>query len=204
MPIRVKTKKMDWGGWKKWVKIWFGAVVVASNSMIYNGLGIRTLNYQCHQNLPILPHRENRGRMFLFPYGTNAPIYYWPIMTVGMIAANILIFILELTQTRSSRVPPAGKLATGSIPTQWLTCNFMHADIFSFFWAIMICLWAFGWWSKGNWGPAKRVPFISGSALHMPAIVQILMLGAHPPYASVLSAVIYGSMAMSLIWAPEK
>ena len=30
--------------------------------------------------------------MFLVPYNTDAPIYHYPIGTVGLIAANVLLF----------------------------------------------------------------------------------------------------------------
>ncbi len=142
--------------------------------------------------------------MFIFPYGTNAPIYYWPITTVCMIAANIIIFILCLQQPEHSEVVLNLVLWTGNglHPAQWLTCNFMHAG-FMHLLGNMIALWAFGLVVEGKLGACKTLFVYLGIGIAHGAIVQILMLGAHPSVCLGASAVIYGFMAMSLIWAPE-
>jgi membrane associated rhomboid family serine protease len=145
--------------------------------------------------------------MFLFPYGTNAPIYYWPVTTVGMIAANILIFFLTWQMPdQPDQVERVANLmlwtGSGLHPTQWLTCNFMHAGIMHLL-GNMICLWAFGLVVEGKLGACKTLFVYLGIGVLHGAIVQVLMLGAQPNYCLGASAVIYGFMAMCLIWAPE-
>ena len=142
--------------------------------------------------------------MFLFPYGTNAPIYYWPVTTVGMIVANILIFILTWPQPDQPDqfVHLMLEIGNGIHPAQWLTCNFMHAGIMHLI-GNMIALWAFGLVVEGKLGACKTLFVYLGIGVAHGAIVQFLMLGAHPSVCLGASAVIYGYMAMSLIWAPE-
>jgi membrane associated rhomboid family serine protease len=140
--------------------------------------------------------------MFIFPYGTNAPIYYWPITTVGMIVANILIFVLISINPEHAEDLV---LWTGSglHPTQWLTCNFMHAGIIHLV-GNMVSLWAFGLVVEGKLGACKTLFVYLGIGVLHGAIVQLLSLGdAEPTYCLGASAVIYGFMAMCLIWAPE-
>jgi membrane associated rhomboid family serine protease len=139
--------------------------------------------------------------MFLFPYGTNAPIYYWPITTVGMIVANAIIFFLELAYPHQT-ANLVLEIGHGIHPAQWLTCNFMHAGIMHLL-GNMICLWAFGLVVEGKLGACKTLFVYLGIGVVHGAIVQFLMLGAHPSVCLGASAVIYGFMAMSLVWAPE-
>jgi membrane associated rhomboid family serine protease len=92
---------------------------------------------------------------------------------------------------------------SGLHPTQWLTCNFMHAGIMHLL-GNMVCLWSFGLVVEGKLGACKTLFVYLGIGVAHGAIVQFLMLGAsHPTYCLGASAVIYGFMAMSLIWAPE-
>jgi membrane associated rhomboid family serine protease len=142
--------------------------------------------------------------MFLFPYGTNAPIYYWPVTTVGMIVANIAIFILCCLQPHDSETVMSLMLEIGNgiHPAQWLTCNFMHADIFHLG-GNMIALWAFGLVVEGKLGACKTLFVYLGIGVLHGAIVQFLMLGGAQNYCLGASAIIYGFMAMCLIWAPE-
>ena len=142
--------------------------------------------------------------MFLFPYGTNAPIYYWPITTIGMIVANIFIFFFTWQPPDQTSQFAHLMLWTGSgiHPAQWLTCNFMHEGIMHLL-GNMIALWAFGLVVEGKLGACKTLFVYLGIGVAHGAIVQMLMLGAHPAVCLGASAVIYGFMAMCLVWAPE-
>ena len=138
---------------------------------------------------------------FLFPYGTDAPVYSWPIITVCMIVANILVFVWQIAN------PDAVEhfaLATGAglYPVQWLTCNFLHGSPMHLI-GNMLFLWSFGIVVEGKLGPWKTLVVYWGIAVVFGATVQLLMLGAEPRYGLGASAVIYAFMVMCLIWAPE-
>ncbi len=136
-----------------------------------------------------------------FPYGTDAPVYYWPFTTVAMIIANVLVFALEVCDERFA---DALVLETGSgiHPLQWLTTNFAHAGPMHLA-GNMLFLWAFGLIVEGKLGWLKTLVAYLGIGVVYGAIVQILMLFASPGQVLGASAVVFGFMAMSLIWAPE-
>ena len=90
-----------------------------------------------------------------FPYGTDAPVYYWPFTTVAMIIANVLVFTLEVCDERFA---DALVLETGSgiHPLQWLTTNFAHAGPMHLA-GNMLFLWAFGLIVEGKLGWLKTL-----------------------------------------------
>jgi len=137
----------------------------------------------------------------MFPYGTDAPIYYWPYTTVAMIVVNVLVFILEMAS------PTIGiklflKTGDGLNPLQWLTTNFSHGGPMHLL-ANMLFLWAFGLIVEGKLGWWKTLIVYLGIGVVYGAIIQLCLLFASTVYVMGASAVIYGFMAMSLIWAPE-
>jgi membrane associated rhomboid family serine protease len=136
-----------------------------------------------------------------FPYGTNAPIYYWPITTVGMIVANLVIFYVELTHPEQA-ANLVLEIGNGIHPAQWLTCNFAHLGPGHLL-GNMIALWSFGLVVEGKLGACKTLFVYLGIGVLHGAIVQLLMLDAYPSACLGASAIIFGFMAMSLIWAPE-
>jgi len=135
-----------------------------------------------------------------FPYSTDAPIYYWPITTVLLIAVNVLVFCAELAAPEqvSSYILVFGE---GLHPLQWVTCNFLHAGIYHLV-GNMLFLWSFGLIVEGKLGWYKTLATYLGIGVLHGAIVQVLMLGSHGG-ALGASAAIFGFMAMSLVWAPE-
>ncbi len=137
----------------------------------------------------------------LFPYSTDAPIYYWPYTTVAMICVNVLLFGLELTHPD---VAEALSLATGKglHPIQWLTCNFMHAGPMHLI-GNMIFLWSFGLIVEGKLGWRRTLAVYLGIGVIHGATIQVLMLGGHEGHVLGASAIVYGFMAISLLWAPE-
>lgn len=136
-----------------------------------------------------------------FPYGTNAPIYHWPITTVAMIAVNALVFCATFAhpETAGALVLEHGN---GLHPTQWLTSNFIHAGIMHLV-GNMLSLWSFGLVVEGKLGWYKTLAVFLGIGIVQCAIEQVLMLGAHGGISFGASAIVFGFMAMSLIWAPE-
>ncbi|MDR2345181.1 MAG: rhomboid family intramembrane serine protease [Planctomycetaceae bacterium] len=139
--------------------------------------------------------------MFL-PYNTDAPIYYRPVITLVMIALNIVIFFIEV---KNPEIILSLALETGEgiYPIQWLTCNFLHGDVGHLI-GNMIAFWAFGLVVEGKLGWLKTLLVYLGIGIIHGAVVQIIMLGSSEPGLCLgASAIIFGMMAMCMIWAPE-
>jgi membrane associated rhomboid family serine protease len=136
-----------------------------------------------------------------FPYATDAPVYYWPFTTVAMIVVNVLVFALEVA---NDGVAESLVLVTGSglHPLQWLTTNFAHASPMHLV-GNMLFLWSFGLIVEGKLGWLKTLILYLGIGVVYGAIVQTVMLFASVGPVLGASAVVFGFMAMSLIWAPE-
>ncbi|MDR2763235.1 MAG: rhomboid family intramembrane serine protease [Planctomycetaceae bacterium] len=137
-----------------------------------------------------------------FPYNTDAPLYYRPIVTILMIAVNFFAFFCELADPEFVVTFFALKVGDGLNPIQWLTCNFLHADIFHLV-GNMISFWAFGLVVEGKLGLFKTLGVYLGIGTIYGAIVQILMLGGDEGICLGASAIVFGMMAMCIIWAPE-
>jgi membrane associated rhomboid family serine protease/uncharacterized protein YciI len=136
-----------------------------------------------------------------FPYGTDAPIYYWPIVTVMLIAVNILVFCALLTSPETA-VSLALEHGNGLNPVQWVTSNFVHGGVMHLV-GNMVCLWSFGLVVEGKLGWYKTLAAFFGIGIVQCAIEQVLMLAAPHGISFGASAIVYGFMAMSLVWAPE-
>jgi membrane associated rhomboid family serine protease len=92
-------------------------------------------------------------------------------------------------------------LGGGIWPWQWVTANFMHADIFHLL-GNMIFLWGIGVVIEGKlgWWRFLSVYLLIGTIGY--GFVQIIMLWAEPNNALGASLPIYGIMMLALIWAP--
>ena len=152
----------------------------------------------------------NRVTVILYiPYGTDAPIYYRPIITIAMIVLNYVVYVMFAASPFGSidhAQAEAYMLAIGSglHPLQWLTNNFLHANFLHYFFN-MLFLWVFGLVVEGKLGPLKMLAVYLGIGIFYGATTQILMLmiGHEPTYCLGASAVIFGLAMMSLIWAPR-
>lgn len=137
----------------------------------------------------------------LFPYSTDAPIYHWPYTTVGLIAINVLVFCFVLTNPEQA-LPLVLIYGDGLHPTQWFTSNFVHAGI-PHLAGNMISLWAFGLIVEGKMGWYKTLALFLGIGAVQCVVEQLLMLGSPGGGSYGASAIIFGFMAISLVWAPE-
>ena len=138
--------------------------------------------------------------MFLYlPYGTDAPIYYRPIVTIAMIVINVLVFFMF---TAEQIEPYMLAVGAGLHPIQWLTTNFLHADIFHLGFN-MLFLWVFGLVIEGKLGSFKMLMVYLVIGINFGAIIQIMMLGQEPSYCLGASAIIFGLAVMAFLWAPE-
>jgi membrane associated rhomboid family serine protease len=159
--------------------------------------------------------------MIIIPTGTDAPIYHWPYATVGLIVLNVVLAFAvpavpsapELDEEGDVVVSAGYKsnfdrysLAIGDgrlHPLQWVTHNFLHYGLIQLV-GNMVFLWAFGIVVEGKLGAVKYLlSYLAIGVLHG-AFTQIFLvksgLGAH---AAGASAVVYGLLAICMIWAPR-
>lgn len=141
-----------------------------------------------------------------FPYATDAPVYYWPVATVGLIVANVVIFLAvaagALPMDPLTGAPWVLQYGQGLHPEQWIFSPFMHAGPGHLF-GNMIFLWVFGLIVEGKLGPARFVPIYLLTAMGECALEQAVMLGMSEGGSLGASSAIYGLMAIAAIWAPE-
>ena len=138
----------------------------------------------------------------IIPYSTDAPIYHFPKATLGVIAANIAIHVAWSLAGPDAAEPFALKLGEGLHPLQWLTHNFLHAD-FLHLGFNMVFLWAYAIIVEGKVGWLSFLACYLGIGTIHGAAIQIAYLHASPNYVLGASAIIFGLMAMAMIWAPK-
>ncbi|EGF27707.1 rhomboid family intramembrane serine protease [Rhodopirellula baltica] len=140
--------------------------------------------------------------MFL-PYGTDAPVYHYPVATIGIIAANTGLFLL--TGMGEYGAHDWLILEFDRInPFQWVTSAFMHAS-WSHLIGNMVFLWCFGLVIEGKLGWQRFTLLYLGLALADGAIGQIPMFMFSDGQGGALGAsgVIFALLAVAVIWAPQ-
>lgn len=153
----------------------------------------------------------------IIPWGTDAPIYHRPWATIGLIVFTALVFVVtgpaELVDEDRVGEPQSQVLfgesspwvlshGRGLHPTQWLASNFAHANLWHLL-GNMIFLWGFGIVVEGKIGWWPFLLLYLGLGIAQCASEQLLFLGAAGGVSFGASAVIYGLMAMCLVWAPR-
>jgi membrane associated rhomboid family serine protease len=140
--------------------------------------------------------------MMIIPLRTNAPLYHYPWVTLCLIAANIASFVA--TGYGEQHNDWLLEYGNGLHPTQWVLCNFLHFG-FMHLLGNMIFLWAFGLVVEGKLGWWRYLAVYFGIGIVHASIVQLGMLGYTTPSggAGGASAVIFGLMAISMVWAPK-
>lgn len=154
----------------------------------------------------------------LIPINSDAPLYHWPIATVGLIVLTsaVSIGMWELdTETFDKWVLVYGH---GIHPLQWVSSVFMHQD-FGHLIGNMIFLLPFGLLVEGKIGWWKFLLLYLGIGISQCAFEQMLMLG-HKPDAELLAALeelgihappgslgassaIFGIVVVTVFWAPK-
>lgn len=142
--------------------------------------------------------------MFFFPFSTDAPVYYWPFASVGLIVANIIVFIAMISGSISEPENWILWYGEGLHPEQWLTSIFMHAS-FDHLVGNMLFLWVFGLVVEGKLGWQKLLACYLSIGVGQSMIEQIMMLPFSGEGGGSLgaSAAIFGLMAMAAVWAPK-
>lgn len=139
----------------------------------------------------------------IIPWGTDAPIYHRPWATMALMAATIGAFVLSLGSGLDQVEPFILSHGDGLHPVQWLTSNFIHADIVHLA-GNLIFLWAFALVVEGKVGFWPFLAIYLGLGISQCALEQVLALRMDPGGGSLgASAIIYGIMAMALVWAPR-
>jgi membrane associated rhomboid family serine protease len=136
----------------------------------------------------------------LLPYQTDAPVDHPPLATIGLIVANVIVFVLVMTGTLDyeSLALQYGKL----VPIQWVTSNFLHAGILHLL-GNMIFLWVFGLVVEGKVGALPFLLLYFGIGLAECAVEQLLMLGAEEGCSLGASSILFGLLGIAMIWAPK-
>lgn len=136
----------------------------------------------------------------LLPYRTDAPVYYTPYATIGLILANFLVFGLCVAGSVDLE---SLALEFGTLnPIQWVTANFAHLGPVHLL-GNMIVLWPLGLVVEGKLGAGRFLLVYFGMGLVECAIVQLLMLGAEEGMALGSSGIIFGLFGIAMIWAPK-
>ena len=141
----------------------------------------------------------------MIPTGTDAPLYYRPYVTVGLIVANIVAFVLA--GASSTATGWGGFYLTygeGWQPVQWLTYNFVHFGAGHLI-GNMIFLWVFGMVVEGKVGPRNFLLLYLGCGVLGGLVIQTCMLGyaGGAVGAGGASLVIFGLISICILWAPE-
>jgi membrane associated rhomboid family serine protease len=138
-----------------------------------------------------------------FPYATDAPVYYWPFATVGLIIANVAVFVAMACGVITEFDSWVLSYGDGLHPIQWVLSLFTHGGIEHLL-GNMLFLWVFGLVIEGKLGWWKFIGCFLAIGILECVVEQMIMLGAEEPGPGSIgaSAAIFGLVAMAAIWAP--
>ncbi|MCC9655682.1 rhomboid family intramembrane serine protease [Rhodopirellula halodulae] len=145
--------------------------------------------------------------MFI-PVSTDAPLYHWPIATVGLIVANVAAFVACVWALLSGAADMETlenlALSYETInPIQWFTSPFLHGGPMHLL-GNMFFLWAFGLIVEGKVGWRKFLLIYMGIAVGECILEQLVMVVLVGDGVSLgASSAVFGLMAIALIWAPD-
>ncbi len=173
------------------------------------------------------PPRTLKGwiALVVVPYGTDAPLYHLPVMTITLVVLNILMFfaapIHELA-TGTEQHPlevmieallvhdtePSSEyelqFGAGLKPWQWISSSFLHASLLHLL-GNMLFLGLFGLIVEGKLGWWKFLSVYLGICAVSGFLAQGIVGLLNPGYdgaALGASAAICGLMAICILWAP--
>ena len=143
------------------------------------------------------------------PYATDAPIYHWPYATVGLIVLNTVVGLLTwpilwFAEGDDPRLVLLGffVLQYGFFnPLAWITSNYLHADPFHLV-GNMVLLWAYGIIVEGKIGWWRFLLLYNAIGFFQCGMEQILTMGFDEGASLGASAIVYGLVAIALVWAP--
>lgn len=143
----------------------------------------------------------------LIPYGTDAPLYHYPLSTIAIIAVNTLMFCATGMGMETGLHDPYRWLIlefNQINPLQWITAAFMHASWMHLV-GNMIFLWCFGLVVEGKLGWRRFALLYLALAAAEGAITQVPMFFLAGGHGGALGAsgVIFALIAVALVWAPD-
>jgi membrane associated rhomboid family serine protease len=140
----------------------------------------------------------------IIPWNTDAPIYHFPWATLGLVAANTAVLGWLITGDFDEHQVENLLLVYGQglHPLQWVTSAFIHAGIGHLV-GNMAFLWAFGLVVEGKLGWWRFLLVYLGLGILQNAAEQSMTFWFSEGASCGASAIIFGVMAMALIWAPE-
>ena len=139
----------------------------------------------------------------MIPFNTDAPVYYFPWGTIGLIVVNVVAFFATGAGDPTGVEPWILPYGGGFHPVQWITSVFMHGD-FGHLFGNMLFLWGFGLIVEGKLGWQRFVPlYLSLGALQCLLMQVLTYNGVESSGQLGASAAIYGLLTISLVWAPR-
>ena len=128
-----------------------------------------------------------------------SPIYHRPVATITLIVLNVISSLLF-----SPADYPEWTLVLGAgvHPLQWLTNIFMHLG-FGHLIGNMVFLWAFGIVVEGKLGWRVFTAVYLGLGVVESALFQLLIRPEEPIRLLGASGVVFGLLAICLVWAPR-
>jgi membrane associated rhomboid family serine protease len=139
----------------------------------------------------------------IIPWGTDAPIYHRPWATIMLMVVSVAAFFLTAGLEDEVLEPYLLSYGDGLHPVQWITRNFLHANILHLA-GNMIFLWAFALVVEGKVGFFPFLAMYLGLGFVQCGLEQVLLLGLEGNHHSLgASAIVYGMMAIALVWAPK-
>lgn len=139
--------------------------------------------------------------ILLAPYRTDAPVYHFPVATIGLIAVNVLAFFAVIGDPEGAREYVL-EYGEGLKPLQWVTSNFLHAGLFHLL-GNMLMLWTFGLLVEGKVGALVFLPLYLGIGFVQCGVEQAIMSGGGPGGSLGASSILFGLMAIAMIWSPR-
>jgi membrane associated rhomboid family serine protease len=139
--------------------------------------------------------------ILLAPYRTDAPIYHFPVAPIGLIAANVLA-TFAIAGDPASAEEYILQYGEGLKPLQWVTSNFLHFGLFHLL-GNMLMLWTFGLLVEGKVGPFVFLPLYLGIGFVQCGIEQAVMSTSGTGGSLGASAILFGLMAIAMVWSPR-
>lgn len=138
----------------------------------------------------------------IIPWSTDAPIYHRPWATIALMAATIGVFVWTARLDPEEVEPFMLIHGDGLHPIQWITSNFLHANIVHLA-GNLIFLWAFALVVEGKVGFFPFLAIYLGVGFVQCGIEQVVSLGFDQGASLGSSAIVYAMMAIALVWAPK-
>ena len=113
-----------------------------------------------------------------FIYGTDAPIYHYPIVTSVMVVVNVFVHVL-VSSTGYDVTPWILAFGDGLHPVQWVTHNFLHVGYLHLI-GNVIFLFPFGLIVEGKIGWLRMLALYMGIATAQGMTQQVIMLPSDP------------------------